>query len=79
MEGRTGAAWKKRAQHGGKGARTAHDEELARQGAPLQLPGQALGLQLGHHQCQNGHVGAVLGHQAGCAPRTRIANDQARL
>ena len=59
--------------------RTSHDEKLARQGAALQLPGQALGLELGHHQGQDGHVGPVLGHQACRAPRPRIADDQAGL
>ena len=59
--------------------RTSHDEELASEGAALQLPGQALGLELGHDQGQNGHVGPVLGHQAGCAPRPGIADDQAGL
>ena len=58
---------------------TSHDEELARQGAPLQLPGQATGLELGHHQRQDGHIGPVLGHQAGCAPSASIADDQASL
>ena len=58
---------------------TSHDEELAGQGAPLQLPRQAPGPELGHDQRQDGHVGAVLGHQAGCAPRAGIADDQAGL
>ena len=58
---------------------TSHDEELACEGAALQLPGQAPGLELGHHQGQDGHVGPVLGHQAGRAPRPGIADDQAGL
>ena len=58
---------------------TSHDEELAREGAALQLPGQAPRLELGHDQGQNGHVGPVLGHQAGCAPRPSIADDQPSL
>ena len=58
---------------------TSHDEELAREGAPLQLPGKASGLQLGHHQRQDGHVGPILGHKAGRAPCAGVADDEARL
>jgi len=55
---------------------TAHDEALASKGAALQLPLQGRALEVGHNQGQDWHFGAVLGHQAGCAPRAGIHYDQ---
>lgn len=55
---------------------TTHDEALASKGAALQLPLQGRALEVGHHQGQDRHFGAVLGHKAGCAPRAGIHYDQ---
>ena len=59
--------------------RTSHDLELARQEAALQLPGQAFGLEVGHHQRQNRHRRPILGNQRCRPPRASVADDQARL
>lgn len=66
----------RRRQHG---QQSAHQEALPGVSAPLQPPFEAVAEQAGDHQRQDGHGGAVLGHQRSHAGGVRVHHDQPGL